>query len=41
MTYTNAAGKVFRVKETNGRYFYWSKLALRWLPVPKTKVEMV
>jgi hypothetical protein len=30
--------KIFEVKETNGRYFYWSPLAFRWLPVAKAKV---
>jgi hypothetical protein len=32
MTY-RIGNKVFTVKETNGRYFYWSPRALRWLPV--------
>lgn len=29
----------FEVKETNGKYFYWSRRANRWLPVKKSKVE--
>lgn len=31
-------GKTFTAKLTNGRYFYWSPRALRWLPVSKGKV---
>ena len=30
--------KEFEVKETNGKFFYWSPLAGRWLPVAKAKV---
>lgn len=30
--------KSFTVKETNGKFFYWSFLAGRWLPVAKSKV---
>lgn len=40
MTYI-AFGKVFEVKETNGKYFYFSKLAARWLPVSKSKVTFL
>lgn len=36
--YTMIGSKKFEVKETNGKYFYWSKLANRWLPVKKSKV---
>ena len=38
MTYTNEIGKTFDVKHTNGKFFYWSPKALRWLPVAKAKV---
>jgi len=31
-------GKTFTVKETNGKFFYWSPRAIRWLPVQKSKV---
>lgn len=34
-------GKTFEVKQTNGKFFYWSPRALRWLPVAKSKVEGV
>jgi hypothetical protein len=30
--------RVFEVKETNGKFFYYSPLAGRWLPVAKAKV---
>ena len=30
--------KTFNVKETNGKFFYGSPLALRWLPVAASKV---
>jgi hypothetical protein len=32
------AGKSFSVKESNGKFFYWSPKALRWLPIRKEKV---
>lgn len=32
-------GKTFKAKLTNGRYFYFSPRALRWLPISKEKVE--
>lgn len=31
-------GKTFEVKETNGKFFYYSKLARRWLPCKKSEV---
>ena len=31
-------GKTFEVKNTNGKFFYYSKLAGRWLPVKKSEV---
>jgi hypothetical protein len=31
-------GKTYQAKETNGRFFYWSPKALRWLPVSSDKV---
>lgn len=40
MTYTNEIGRTFKVKETNGKYFYWSPRALRWLPVKKSEVSL-
>lgn len=39
MTYTNEIGKTFKVKETNGKFFYFSPMSGRWLPVAKTKVK--
>ena len=30
--------RVYEVKETNGKYFYWSPRAYRWLPVAKSDV---
>jgi hypothetical protein len=39
MTY-QIGTKTFTVKETNGKFFYWSPLAQRWLPVAKSKVVM-
>lgn len=35
---TQINGKNFEVKETNGKFFYFSPRALRWLPVAKAKV---
>jgi hypothetical protein len=40
MTYTNEIGKTFNVKEVNGKFFYFSAKAVRWLPVAKAKVTM-
>lgn len=37
-TYSNN-GKTFRVRETGGRFFYFSDRATRWLPVAKSKVS--
>lgn len=37
MTY-QLGTKTFEVKETNGKFFYFSRLAGRWLPVAKAKV---
>lgn len=39
MTYTNAAGRKFQAKETNGKLFYWSPLAVRWLPAKRSQVS--
>lgn len=39
MTYTNEIGKTFKVKEANGKFYYWSHRAVRWLPVAKSKVS--
>lgn len=30
--------KEFQAKETNGKYFYWSPRALRWLPTSKSNI---
>ena len=38
MTATLKNGKTYTAKEVNGRCFYWSPKALRWLPVSKSKV---
>lgn len=38
MTATLDNGKTYTAKEVNGRFFYWSPKALRWLPVSKSKV---
>lgn len=37
---TTINGKTFSVKETNGKFFYWSPRALRWLPVSKAQVQV-
>jgi hypothetical protein len=37
MTY-QIGTQTFNVKETKGKFFYWSPRALRWLPVAKAKV---
>jgi hypothetical protein len=37
--YEIAAGKCFEVKETNGKFFYYSKSVRRWMPVAKAKVK--
>jgi hypothetical protein len=33
-------GKTFKAKETNGKFFYWSPRALRWLPIKAAEVSM-
>ncbi|MBZ9894209.1 hypothetical protein LB545_07610 [Mesorhizobium sp. BR1-1-6] len=33
-------GNAFKAKQTNGRYFYWSPRAVRWLPVSSEKVTL-
>ncbi|MBZ9659798.1 hypothetical protein LB523_12150 [Mesorhizobium sp. ESP-6-4] len=38
MTYTLGT-KTFEVKETNGKFFYYSKAARRWMPVKRELVE--
>lgn len=38
MTYQIGA-RSFEVKETNGKFFYYSRLAGRWLPVARSKVN--
>lgn len=35
---TEINGKIFLVKETAGKFFYWSPRGLRWLPVAKKNV---
>lgn len=30
--------KTFEVRETKGKFFYFSRLACRWLPVARAKV---
>lgn len=37
MTY-QIGNKVFEVKQTGTKFFYWSPLARPWLPVAKSKV---
>jgi hypothetical protein len=32
-------GKTFEVRETNGKFFYFSRLAGRWLPIKKSEVS--
>ena len=39
MTYTIGT-KTFEVKQTGDKFFYWSRLACRWLPVAKSKVSL-
>lgn len=36
--YTMIGTKKFEVKKTGNKYFYWSRLAMRWLPVAAAKV---
>lgn len=38
MTYTFGS-KTFEVKQTNGKFFYYSKAARRWMPVKAALVE--
>lgn len=37
MTYT-IGKRTFEVKQTGNKFFYWSFLSRRWLPVAKGKV---
>lgn len=37
--FTMIGNKSFEVKETNGKFFYYSKAANRWMPVKKSKVQ--
>lgn len=32
-------GKTFEVKQTNGKFFYYSKAARRWMPVKAALVQ--
>lgn len=32
-------GNTYKAKETNGKFFYWSPRALRWLPAKKRFIE--
>lgn len=32
-------GKTFEVKQTNGKFFYYSKAARRWMPVKAKYVQ--
>jgi hypothetical protein len=36
--YTMIGNKKFEVRKTNGKNFYFSRLAGRWLPVAQSKV---
>jgi hypothetical protein len=38
MTYT-LGSRTFEVKQTNGKFFYYSKAARRWMPVKAALVE--
>jgi hypothetical protein len=40
MTY-QLGNRTFEVKQTNGKFFYYSNLAGRWLPVARSKVQGV
>ena len=33
-------GKTYKAKETNGKFFYWSWRARRWLPVSAKQVQL-
>lgn len=37
---TTINGKTFKVKESNGRYFYFSPRSGRWLPVKRSEVSL-
>lgn len=39
MTYTTASGKTFEVKETNGKFFYYSRQMRRWFPIKRSLVQ--
>lgn len=36
---TLIGSRQFKVKESNGKFFYWSPRAVRWLPIAKEKVQ--
>lgn len=38
MTYT-IGNRTYEVKQTNGKFFYYSKAMRRWMPVKASKVE--
>jgi hypothetical protein len=38
-TFNNNENEKFEVKVTNGKYFYFSRRANRWLPVKKSEVK--
>lgn len=38
--YTNTAGKTYVVRQRGSRFFYFSPIASRWLPVAKSKVSL-
>jgi len=39
MTTTSKNGKTYEVKQTNGKFFYFSKAMRRWMPVKAALVE--
>lgn len=32
-------GKIFQVKQTGNKFFYWSTLACRWIPIARSQVD--
>lgn len=37
--YEDAKGKIYQVKKTGNRYYYYSRLQASWMPLGKDKVK--